>query len=231
MEQVSLSLKRGESLGIVGESGSGKSTLARVIMGLVKPVSGVVSLNGKSILTEGGNGQGDFRRKVQMAFQNPFDSLNPRFSVFRTIAEPLERHQLIETNKINDRVLELMDLVELDHGLSKRKPGQLSGGQCQRVGIARALAMNPEILIADEITSALDVTIQAQIMELLRNLRTKAKLSVIFISHDLALVRSFCDHVAVFQSGRVVEAGSIEQVLGNPQKEYTRTLIASAPVL
>ncbi|MFT5140440.1 MAG: peptide/nickel transport system ATP-binding protein [Rhodothermales bacterium] len=231
LSQVSIKLHRGESLGIVGESGSGKSTLARVIMGLVNPVSGEVNLNGHSILTDRSNGQEDFRRKVQMAFQNPFDSLNPRLSVFRTIAEPLQVHKLVENHKISDRVDELMDLVELDASLSNRKPGQLSGGQCQRVGIARALAMNPEILIADEITSALDVTIQAQIMDLLRQLREKAKLSVIFISHDLALVRSFCDHVAVFQSGRVVEAGSIEQVLGNPQKDYTRTLIASAPVL
>lgn len=231
VDQVSIELQQGESLGIVGESGSGKSTLARVIMGLVKPAGGDVSLRGHSILSAQPNGAGDFRRTIQMAFQNPFDSLNPRFSVRLTIAEPLRRHRLVRKDQIDERVTELMDLVELSPDLAGRKPGQLSGGQCQRVGIARALAMNPEILIADEITSALDVTIQAQIISLLNRLRSKVNLSVIFISHDLALVRSFCDRVAVFRAGKIVESGSVHRVLNQPQQEYTRTLIASAPEL
>ncbi len=231
LDRVSIDLQQGESLGIVGESGSGKSTVARVIMGLVSPAGGDVRLRGHSILGDRTDGQSDFRRTIQMAFQNPFDSLNPRFAVRDTIAEPLRKHRLVSKDKIDERVKELMRLVELDPQLAKRKSGQLSGGQCQRVGIARALAMNPEILIADEITSALDVTIQAQIIALLNRLRRKVGLTVIFISHDLALVRTFCDRVAVFQAGKIVETGSVSQVLNQPRQEYTRALIASAPEL
>lgn len=231
LDRVSIDLQQGESLGIVGESGSGKSTVARVIMGLVSPAGGDVRLRGHSILGARPDGQGDFRRSIQMAFQNPFDSLNPRFTVRDTIAEPLRKHRLVSKDKIDERVKELMRLVELDPQLAGRKSGQLSGGQCQRVGIARALAMNPEILIADEITSALDVTIQAQIIALLNRLRRKVGLTVIFISHDLALVRTFCDRVAVFQAGKIVETGSVFQVLNQPRQDYTRALIASAPEL
>ena len=216
LDEVSLSLIKGQSLGIVGESGSGKSTLARVIMGLEKPASGNVNINSDS---------------VQMVFQNPYDSLNPRFRVYETIAEPLRRHRLVEPADIDDRVKELMNFVELDFDMAKRRPAQLSGGQCQRVGIARALAMNPEILIADEITSALDVTIQAQIIDLLKRLREQHGLSVIFISHDLALVRGFCDAVVVFRAGKIVESGPVQQVLRQPRDAYTRELIDSAPEL
>jgi peptide/nickel transport system ATP-binding protein len=157
--------------------------------------------------------------------------LNPRFTVRETIAEPLRKHRLVSKDHIDERVKELMGLVELDPQLSRRKSGQLSGGQCQRVGIARALAMDPEILIADEITSALDVTIQAQIIALLNRLRHQVGLTVIFISHDLALVRTFCDRVAVFRAGRIVETGSVNQVLSEPRQAYTRDLITSAPEL
>jgi peptide/nickel transport system ATP-binding protein len=231
LDNVSLTLKQGESLGIVGESGSGKSTLARVVMGLVKANSGDVRFNGESILQTRGRLQPSLCMQVQMAFQNPYDSLNPRLTAYESIAEPLRRHKLVPTAKISDRVTELMALVELDTDLSGRKPAQLSGGQCQRVGIARALAMNPELLIADEVTSALDVTIQAQIIELLKRLRGSQGLSVIFISHDLALVRSFCDQVVVFQAGRIVEQGTVRDVMEQPQESYTRELIQSAPAL
>jgi ABC-type glutathione transport system ATPase component len=229
VNNVSLLLERGESLGIVGESGSGKSTLVRAIMGLNSPRSGDVRLQGQSILGKQAPGSNDFRHRIQMVFQNPFDSLNPRFTVRKMISEPLLIHSLVEKNQVEQRVNELLQLVELDPNLSGRRPGQLSGGQCQRVGIARALAMEPEILIADEITSALDVTIQAQIIALLARLRESAGLSVIFISHDLELVRSFCHRVAVFQAGRIVEIGAIEDVLTNPRQAYTKTLLASAP--
>ena len=171
------------------------------------------------------------RRRIQMVFQNPFDSLNPKMTVAATIAEPLKVHGLLPKDQVPARVAELMQLVELDQQLANRKSRQLSGGQCQRVGIARALAMNPEVLIADEITSALDVTIQAQIMALLADLKVKANLTVIFISHDLALVQSFCDRVAVFKSGRLIESGTVEQVLCHPRETYTRNLIDSAPVI
>lgn len=231
LDDVSVVLKQGESLGIVGESGSGKSTLARAVMGLVKSNQGDIRLNGKSILNRRGEFALAICRKMQMVFQNPYDSLNPRYTVYQSIAEPLRRHKLVSPAGVKQRVTELMELVELDPELTVRRPSQLSGGQCQRVGIARALAMNPELLIADEITSALDVTIQAQIIDLLKRLRDKQGLSVVFISHDLALVRSFCDHVAVFQSGKIVEAGTVQQVLEQPQEFYTRELIHSAPAL
>jgi peptide/nickel transport system ATP-binding protein len=231
VDDVSIGLQRGETLGIVGESGSGKSTVARAIMGLETPAQGDVLLDGRSIRVGRLAGQPDFRRRIQMAFQNPFDSLNPRFTVRQTIVEPLRKHGLVPADRFDARVAELMALVELDPRLADRKPGQLSGGQCQRVGIARALVMEPEILIADEITSALDVTIQAQIIELLSRLRSQTGLSVIFISHDLALVRSFCHRVAVFEAGRVVETGNVEKVLSEPQHPYTQTLIASVPEL
>ena len=231
LDQVSLRLRRGESLGIVGESGSGKSTLARVIMGLVSAKSGDVRLNGEPLLHKGRTSPATVCRKMQMVFQNPYDSLNPRFTVQQSIAEPLRRHKLVAPDEIDGRVTELMELVELEPAMKDRRPSQLSGGQCQRVGIARALAMNPEILIADEITSALDVTIQAQVIDLLKRLREQRGLSVIFISHDLALVRSFCDEVLVFRSGKIVEGGSVKTVLEQPREDYTRTLIESAPVL
>ena len=231
LDDISVTLRQGESLGIVGESGSGKSTLARVIMGLVKPKRGDVKLNGQSILQKHGRLDLSVCRKVQMVFQNPYDSLNPRYSVHETIAEPIRRHKLVAATKLDERVAELMGLVELDASLADRKPAQLSGGQCQRVGIARALAMDPELLIADEITSALDVTIQAQIIELLDRLCEKRGLSVIFISHDLALVRSFCDQVVVFRSGQIVESGMVRDVLEQPQNAYTQELLHSAPTL
>jgi peptide/nickel transport system ATP-binding protein len=220
LDDVSISLAQGRCLGIVGESGSGKSTLARVIMGLVEATSGEVSFR---------ESMKPASRVIQMVFQNPYDSLNPRFTVHASIAEPLRRHGLVPRDEIDARVAELMALVELGPEMSDRRPAQLSGGQCQRVGIARALAMEPEILIADEITSALDVTIQAQIIQLLKKLREQQGLSLIFISHDLALVRSFCDEVAVFRSGKIVESGPVAEVLERPQEEYTQQLIESAP--
>jgi peptide/nickel transport system ATP-binding protein len=233
VDRISLDLKQGESLGIVGESGSGKSTVARVIMGLVKPISGDIKYRGESILTVGRRQTrqepDNTHRGIQMAFQNPFDSLNPRMTVAETISEPLRLHKIVRKPEIAARVEHLMQLVELQADLADRKPGQLSGGQCQRVGIARALAMNPEILIADEVTSALDVTIQAQIMALLNRLRSEVGLTVIFISHDLSLVKVFCDRVAVFKAGKIVESGPVEEVLSQPREEYTRKLIASAP--
>lgn len=231
VDGVSLSLACRESLGIVGESGSGKSTLVRAIMGLITPSEGDVRLGGRSILDKPRSSEPDFRHSMQMVFQNPFDSLNPRFTVREIVAEPLLKHALVPKKLIDGRVDELLRLVEMDSQLSDRRPGQLSGGQCQRVGIARALAMEPEILIADEVTSALDVTIQAQIMALLDRLREEVGLSVILISHDLELVRSFCHRVAVFKAGRIVEIGLVDDVLSNPEKEYTQALIASAPVL
>jgi peptide/nickel transport system ATP-binding protein len=171
----------------------------------------------------------NYHREVQMAFQNPFESLNPRFTIRQTIAEPLIVHNLIPRDQVETRTSELMKLVEIPEKLSSRRPRQLSGGQCQRVGIARALAMEPKVLIADEITSALDVTIQAQILDLLEHIREKENLTIIYISHDLAVVRMICSRVAVFRDGHLIEIGDVGDVLNNPKEEYTRTLIASAP--
>jgi peptide/nickel transport system ATP-binding protein len=226
---ISMDIHKGEVVGIVGESGSGKSTLARVITRLQKPTAGSVTYEGQDIADFGKSDLTNYHREVQMAFQNPFDSLNPRFTVRQTIAEPLIVHNLVPRNTVEARTSELMKLVELPEILAARRPRQLSGGQCQRVGIARALAMEPKVLIADEITSALDVTIQAQILDLLERIREKEDLTIIYISHDLAVVRMICSRVAVFRDGQLIEIGDVGDVLNNPAQDYTRTLIASAP--
>jgi peptide/nickel transport system ATP-binding protein len=226
---ISMDIHKGEVIGIVGESGSGKSTLARVMTRLQKPTAGSVTYEGQDIEGYSGPDLINYHREVQMAFQNPFDSLNPRFTVRQTIAEPLIVHNLLPRNQVEARTSELMKLVELPEMLSSRHPRQLSGGQCQRVGIARALAMEPKVLIADEITSALDVTIQAQILDLLERILEKEKLTIIYISHDLAVVRMICSRVAVFKGGQLIEIGDVGDVLNNPKEDYTRTLIASAP--
>ena len=226
---ICMDIHKGEVVGIVGESGSGKSTLARVITRLQEPTAGSVTYEGQDIANYSGSDLINYHRKVQMAFQNPFDSLNPRFTVRQTIAEPLIVHNLVPGDQVEARTSELMDLVELPEILGARRPRQLSGGQCQRVGIARALAMEPKVLIADEITSALDVTIQAQVLDLLERIRDKENLTIIYISHDLAVVRMICSRVAVFRDGRLIEVGDVGDVLNNPREEYTRTLIASAP--
>lgn len=229
LDNVSLSVHRGESLGIVGESGSGKSTLARSIVGLVKLQSGQIEFNNEQLQRSDRSSVTSHAHEIQMIFQNPFDALNPRMSVKEAVSEPLLVHQLIDREQVDSRVTELLELVEFDPALASRKPLQLSGGQCQRIGIARALAMNPKLIIADEITSALDVTIQAQIINLLNNLKNQMNLTLLFISHDLNLVESFCDRVCIFRSGQLIESGDVTKVMSNPENEYTRNLIASVP--
>ncbi|HEV7252763.1 MAG TPA: ABC transporter ATP-binding protein [Mesorhizobium sp.] len=231
VDDVSFDVRPGENFAIVGESGSGKSTIARVVMGLERPVAGEVLYRGRPVASLDADGMKAFRRKAQMIFQNPFDSLNPAIRVADAIAEPLIRHGLLGRAAARARALDLMGQVELPEALAERRPGQLSGGQCQRVGIARALALDPELVIADEITSALDVTIQAQILRLLDRLRTERGLTVITISHDLHVVRRFCDRVAVLRAGRLVETGPVEEVLTSPREDYTRDLVRSAPRL
>lgn len=231
VDNVCLSVNDGESLGIVGESGSGKSTVARVITRLLQPSAGDIHYRGKSILNLKGDALTSYHRCVQMVFQNPFDSLNPRMTVTQAVAEPLVRHRLCGRQQARKQALELLELVDFPMDLANRRPRQLSGGQCQRVGIARSLALEPEILIADEITSALDVTIQAEILALLADLRRSRGLTVVYISHDLSVVRGFCDRVAVFQSGRLVEMGDAEEVLTEPGEDYTQMLVNSIPKL
>ena len=229
VDGVSLALQRGETLGLVGESGSGKSTVARALVGLTSPTGGTVRYRGQLLSELHGKERFAYRRAVQMVFQDPFSSLNPRLSVTETLAEPLRKHQMCPAAEVKERVQALMETVELPTTLKHRRPHQLSGGQCQRVGIARALALEPEVLIADEITSALDVTIQAQILGLLERLREEMGLTILFISHDLGVVQYLCQNVAVMRQGRLVEVGPTAQILSNPKETYTQALLDAVP--
>ncbi len=229
VDGVFLRLTRGETLGLVGESGSGKSTVARALVGLIEPTAGEVRYRGGSIKLLRSEARVAYRRAVQMVFQDPFSSLNPRLSVARTLAEPLRRHRMCPPNEVGARVENLMKAVDLPLALKHRRPHQLSGGQRQRVGIARALSVEPEVLIADEITSALDVTIQAQILELLGRLQREMGLTILFISHDLGVVQRLCQNVAVMRQGRLVEIGPTERILEDPSEVYTQNLLAAVP--
>ncbi len=220
----------GEALGIVGESGSGKTTLARALVGLVKPTRGEILFEGKPAQPTGRN-RAAYLRDVQLVYQHPFEALSPRMCIRDAIAEPLRRHRLCPAGEIPSRVADLMKSVDLEPDLGSRLPAQLSGGQCQRVAIARALAMNPRVLIADEVTSALDVTLQAQVMDLLIRLQRERGLTMIFISHDLAVIRRLCNSVIVMRKGEIVEAGATGDVFDSPAQDYTRTLIDAIPRL
>ncbi|MBY5413492.1 ABC transporter ATP-binding protein [Rhizobium leguminosarum] len=227
IDGVDLKINTGETVGIVGESGSGKSTLARSIIRLNTPSGGAIRLDGQDVGALGGEALTAFRRRVQMVFQNPYDSLNPRLTIAEAVAEPIWRHGITDRKAARKEAEVLLDMVELPSSLRDRKPQQLSGGQCQRVGLARALALKPQLLIADEITSALDVTTQAQILELLVRLQRERSLTLLYISHDLAVVSSLCQRVYVFKAGRIVEQGVAWQVLFTPQDPYTQALVGS----
>jgi peptide/nickel transport system ATP-binding protein len=231
LDGVSIILRAGETVGIVGESGSGKSTLARAIVRQNRPAGGTIRLDGLDVLALEGKALTGFRRRVQMVFQSPYDSLNPRMTAADAVAEPIWRHGLANRRAARDRAHELLDMVELPAELHERKPRQLSGGQCQRVGLARALALEPQMLIADEITSPLDVTRQAQIVELLTRLQRERELTLLYISHDLSVVSGFCRRVYVMKAGRVVETGPAAQVLSRPIDPYTQELVNSLPRL
>jgi peptide/nickel transport system ATP-binding protein len=228
VDGVSLRLGRGETLGIVGESGCGKSTLGRALIGLEPLSSGSVRLAGAEVRADM---PPDVRRRAQMIFQDPYGALNPMLTVAETLAEPLRVHGLREGRGVKTRVAELMQLVGLSRDLAPRRPASLSGGQAQRVGIARAMSVEPELIVADECVSALDVSIQAQVLNLLSDLRRKLGLTLVFISHDLGVVRQVCDRVAVLYLGRVVEEGPTATVFARPRHPYTRTLIDAAPVM
>jgi len=227
LDGVDLRVAAGETVGIVGESGSGKSTLARAIVRQNRPAGGTIRLDGHDVHALAGDALMAFRRRVQMVFQNPYDSLNPRMTIADAVAEPIWRHGLADRRTAQLRAGELLEMVELPRGLRDRRPRQLSGGQCQRVGLARALALEPQVLIADEITSALDVTTQAQILELLLRLQRERALALLYISHDLSVVGSICRRVYVFRAGRIVEDGPARQVLSVPRHPYTQELVAS----
>nr|WP_322100055.1 ABC transporter ATP-binding protein [Geminicoccus roseus] len=227
VNQVSLAVRPGETLGLVGESGCGKSTLGRTMMGLIPPTGGQIRFDGREVVDRAG--WAALRRQTAMIFQDPLNSLNPRARVGDILAEVLRVHGKASGAAVRPRVEELLTLVGLRPEFADRKPGTLSGGQCQRVGIARALAIEPRLVIADECVAALDVSIQAQIINLLIELKQKMGLALIFIAHDLALVRRLCDRVAVMYLGRIVEEGPVEQVFGQPLHPYSEALIRAIP--
>lgn len=227
VDGVDLCLRKGEILGLVGESGSGKSTLGRSIMRLVERSAGKVSLAGVDLAHLDATKLRRMRRDFQMIFQDPYASLNPRMTVFDTLAEPLLLHGLASKKDVLQAVNQLMDDVGLDRRMIRKYPHEFSGGQRQRIAIARALAVRPQLIIADEPVSALDVTIQAQILELLLKLTEKYRLAMLFISHDLGVVRYIADRVAVMQSGKIVEEGETEELFNAPQHPYTRSLLAA----
>ncbi len=229
VNDVSLQVAKGETLGLVGESGCGKSTLARAIMRLVEVNKGQIRFDGVDLVKLGDAELFKMKKKVQMIFQDPFGSLNPRRTVGSTLAEVIQVHGLYSPSEAPERVRQLMLEVGLPENLIDRKPAALSGGQCQRVGIARALAVTPELIIADEAVSALDVSIQAQILNLLSDLQRRMNLTLIFISHDLGVVQHLCRKMAVMYLGRIIEYGEISEIFKNPKHPYTQALISSMP--
>ena len=233
VDGVSLALARGEVLGLVGESGCGKSTLARTVMQLVPATAGAIFLEGQNLTAGGAGGAASgqtARRDLQMVFQDPYASLNPRMTVFDAIAEPLNVHKVCAPAEVTPRVAELMTLVGLAPRFMQKYPHEFSGGQRQRIAIARALALNPKVIIADEPVSALDVSIQAQILNLLAQLVRQMGLSLIFIAHDLSVVKHISDRVAVMYLGKIVELGRAADVIERPRHPYTRALVSAIPV-
>jgi len=231
VDNVSLRINRGEILGIVGESGSGKSTLGRSIMRLVEVQSGEILLEGKDLLHLSESELKRSRRDFQMIFQDPYASLNPRMTVFDTLAEPLLIHGLATKKTVLEQVNQLMDDVGLDRRFIRKYPHEFSGGQRQRIAIARAIALKPKLIIADEPVSALDVTIRAQILKLLLELTQKHQLTMLFISHDMSVIRYLCDRVVVMQNGKLVEEGDTEALFSAPKEIYTQQLLAAIPKL
>lgn len=226
---ISLTLRQGETLGIIGESGSGKSTLGRIAVGLDTPTSGELHIEGCRIDTLSAPMRREKLRQCQMIFQDPYSSLNPRLKVGRQIGEGLFASGESDWRAINSKVRDLLARCGLEKDFAERYPHEFSGGQRQRIAIARALAPNPRIVVADEPVSALDVTIQAQILDLLAELKKVENLSYIFISHDMAVVARLCDRVAVMHRGRIVECGPVEAVIENAQHPYTRNLLEAVP--
>jgi len=230
VDGIDFEVARGETFGIVGESGSGKSTAARLIARLLEPTAGVVRFEGREITALRGGSLKEVRRELQMVFQDPYSSLNPRKTIGSIVSEPLLIHRVQGDRAARKRaVQELLDTVGLNPEHYNRYPHEFSGGQRQRVGIARALALSPKLLIADEPVSALDVSIQAQVLNLLRDLQRRLGLTMVFISHDLSVIRHMCDRIAVMHGGRIVEVARNEDLYSAPREPYTRELLAAVP--
>ena len=229
VENVSLTVNRGETLGIVGESGCGKSTTARLMLRLIDPTSGSIRFDGRDITGISSRGLRPLRREMQMIFQDPYASLNPRKSVEQIVLQPFAIHGGVSKKEARLRVRELLQVVGLSPEHASRYPHEFSGGQRQRIGIARALALNPKLIVCDEPVSALDVSVQAQILNLLRSLQAEFNLTYVFISHDLSVMRQICSRIAVMYLGRVVELADSEQIFERPRHPYTSALIAAVP--
>jgi oligopeptide/dipeptide ABC transporter ATP-binding protein len=230
VDGVSLAIPPGETLGLVGESGSGKSTLGRVMLRLIEPTSGDVRFGGRSLLSLRGRELRALRRDMQIVFQDPYGSLNPRMRVASIVGEGLAIHRLGTRSERRERVAELLDLVGLPREAATRYPHEFSGGQRQRIGIARALAVRPRFVVADEAVSALDVSIQAQILNLLQDLRQRLGLTMLFIAHDLRVIEHLSDRVAVMYLGKIVELATRDDIYRNPRHPYTRALLSAVPV-
>lgn len=229
VDDVSFSVKRGTTLAIVGESGSGKSTVANMVLHLLNPTSGKVFYEGRDTSTFKAKDLLGFRRHVQPVFQNPYGSLDPMYSIFRSIEEPLRIHKIGDSKWRANRVKELLDMVEMPASVMGRYPNELSGGQRQRIAIARAMALDPDVIVCDEAVSALDVLVQDQVLRLLNDLQAEKGLSYLFITHDLAVVRQIADEVVVMQHGKLVEHATTDEVFDHPQKQYTRDLLDAIP--
>jgi oligopeptide transport system ATP-binding protein len=230
VDDVSFTIEEGETFGLVGESGSGKTTTGRCMLRLIEPTSGEVWVRGENVLALSRRRLRDSRRDMQIVFQDPYSSLNPRMRARQIVEEPLIIHRLGDRTARRDRVAELFHLVGLDPAHLERYPHQFSGGQRQRIGLARALALNPSFVILDEPVSALDVSVQAQVVNLLMDLQTQLKLTYLFIAHDLRLVEHVCNRVAVMYLGRLVEVGPAAALFAAPQHPYTRALLSAIPV-
>jgi oligopeptide transport system ATP-binding protein len=230
VDGVSFEVKRGETLGLVGESGCGKSTTGRAILQLYKPTAGDVNFDGTNLVTLKGESLRQMRRKMQMIFQDPYASLNPRMTVGEIVGEPLLVHNIVNQKEANERVKQLLELVRLNPSFATRYPHEFSGGQRQRIGVARALALQPSFIVCDEPISALDVSIQAQVVNLLEELQDQFNLTYLFIAHDLSMVRHISDRVAVMYLGVIVELAASEELNTKPLHPYTRALLSAIPI-
>jgi ABC-type oligopeptide transport system ATPase subunit len=230
VDGVSFKISEGETLGLVGESGSGKSTTGYCVLQLLKPTNGSVRFMGKELTTIGRGELREMRKEMQIVFQDPYSSLNPRMTVGNIVAEPMLVHDQGTRRAREARVRDLLETVGFNPDFTNRYPHEFSGGQRQRIGIARALALNPRLIVCDEPVSALDVSIQAQILNLLKDLQRDLGLAYLFVAHDLAVVRTMSDRIAVMNKGVLVETGRAEDVYNNPQNDYTRALLAAVPV-
>ena len=230
VDNVSLEIKKGETLALVGESGCGKSTLARLLLMMIRPDEGDIFFEGQKISGLSEREIRPYRRQMQMVFQDPASSLDPRMKIRDIIAEPLQAWHIYDSRqKTDERILELIDMVDLKEECLDRYPHQFSGGQRQRIGIARAIAVNPKLLVCDESVSALDVCVQAQILNLLKTLKNQMGLTCLFISHDLSVVSFIADRVCVMKDGQICEMASAEKIYSDPQHEYTKYLLSSVP--